>query len=206
MAGAKSIRLLALAARTYFTTLAAAAPPNIRQTSTLAWSPWIATSKSVGYEWMIPQSSFRCPAARPDSDDVARGAVESGRNLTLFLPAYKEYDIRLKPRGGQVSSFETGPKVVTLYPGNVAKVEWNVTPLVIMFGRAVDAGGRPIVNAKITGPHGLGLTDDDGYFQIEARPADLLKVVDRTGASCSVTFGGTRPTKGYMVAGEVMCR
>ena len=139
-------------------------------------------------------------------DDVARGAVESGRSLTLFLPAYKQYDVRLKPRGGQVSSFETGPKAVTLYPGNVAKVEWNVTPLVIMFGRAVDAAGRPIANAKITGPYGVGLTDDEGYFQIEARPADLLKLVDRTGAACSVSFAGARPTKGYMVAGEVMCR
>lgn len=139
-------------------------------------------------------------------DDVARGAVESGQRLTLFLPAYKQYAIRLKPRGGQVSSFETGPKVATLYPGNVAKVEWNVTPLVIMFGRAVDAGGRPIANAKVTGPYGVGLTDGDGYFQIEARPTDLLKLVDRTGAACLAKFAGTHSTKGYMVAGEVMCR
>ncbi len=139
-------------------------------------------------------------------DDVVRGPVESGRSLTLFLPAYEQYHIRLKPRRAQVTSFETGPKVVTLYPGNVAKVEWNVTPLAILFGRAVDSGGRPIVNAKITGPYGVGLTDDDGYFQIEARSADLLKVVDRMGASCSMTFAGMSPTKGYLVVGEVMCR
>jgi hypothetical protein len=95
---------------------------------------------------------------------------------------------------------------VTLYPGNVAKIEWTVTPLVILFGRAIDANGRPIANANITGPYGVGLTNGEGYFQIEARVSDQLKLVDRTGASCSMTIAGTRPMKSYIVAGDVNCR
>jgi hypothetical protein len=139
-------------------------------------------------------------------DDVVRGRVESGHSLILFLPAYQQYALRLKPRRAQVSNFETGPQIVTLYPGNVAKIEWTVTPLVILFGRAIDANGRPIANANITGPYGVGLTNGEGYFQIEARVSDQLKLVDRTGASCSMTIAGTRPTKSYIVAGDVNCR
>ena len=139
-------------------------------------------------------------------DDAVRGTVESGKSLTLFLPAYKQYDVRLKPRRAQVSGFDTGPQAITLYPGNVARVEWNVTPLVILFGRAVDASGRPIANASITGRYGLGLTDSDGHFQIEARGSEFLTLVDRRGAACSITFAGTKPTKGYIVAGELVCR
>lgn len=139
-------------------------------------------------------------------DEVARGTVELGQNLALFLPAYRQYDVRLKPRHTQISNFETSSRIVTLYPGNVVKVEWKVTPLVILFGRAVDSSGKPIANASITGPHGVGLTDGEGYFQIEARPSDSLNVVSRTGAACSMGFAGATPSKGYVLAGEIVCR
>ena len=139
-------------------------------------------------------------------DDMVRGTVESSKNLTLFLPAYKRYDVRLKPRRAGVSNYDTGPQAVTLYPGNVAGLEWNVTPLVILFGRAMDASGRPIANANVRGRYGVGSTDGNGYFQIEARASELLTLVDRTGAACSMTLAGTKPTQGYTVAGEVVCR
>ena len=139
-------------------------------------------------------------------DDVARGSVANGDELALFLEPYKMYDVRLRPRGEGISSFDTGSKSVTLYPGNVAKIEWNVTPLVILFGRAVARDGQPIGNADIIGGHGIGRTDAQGYFQVETNSGDKLRLSRGGGAGCEMIVGALKPVQGLASAGDVTCR
>lgn len=139
-------------------------------------------------------------------DEVARGSLASGERLALFLEPYKIYELRLRPRGSGISSFDAAPKSVTLYPGNVSRVEWKVTPLFILFGRAVDAQGKPIGGADISGAHGIGRTDDGGYFQIETNRDDQLYLTQASGASCTMAIGGAAASQGLVSAGDVACR
>jgi Mat/Ecp fimbriae outer membrane usher protein len=139
-------------------------------------------------------------------DEVARGTVEEGKQLLLFLQPFETYDVRLRPRGPQIASFDAAPKAVTLYPGNVSQLEWNVTRLFILFGRAVGVDGKAIGDADIVAPHGIGRTDRDGYFQIEANGEDELHLSRGTGMNCTMKIGPASPVDGLVSAGDMMCR
>jgi len=137
---------------------------------------------------------------------VARGTVAQGKRLLLLLQPYQLYDIRIRPRGTHAASFDTASRSVTLYPGNVTRVDWNITPLFILFGRAIAADGKPVANADIAGPHGIGRTDGDGYFQIEAKSGDALRMTAETGAVCTMPAASAKPVNGLAAAGDIMCR
>jgi len=138
-------------------------------------------------------------------DEIVRGTASAGKKLTIFLEPYKMYNVRLRPRDG-VASFDTAPKAVALYPGNVTDVSWKVMPLFILFGRAVAVSGKPYANADISGPHGIGRTDNEGYFQIEASRDDLLHLTEAGGASCSINIAPGPMTQGLVSAGDVTCQ
>ena len=139
-------------------------------------------------------------------DDVRRGTVADGKRLVLFLPPYETYDVRLRPLGAEAASFDTAPRSVTLYPGNVSKLDWTITPLFVLFGRAVGTDGLPIAHADISGTHGIGRTDAEGYFQIETNSGDELSLAGEAGRGCSMTVGAGEPVDGLVSAGDMMCR
>ncbi|MDP9424254.1 MAG: CS1-pili formation C-terminal domain-containing protein [Pseudomonadota bacterium] len=139
-------------------------------------------------------------------DNVKRGTVGGGGRLLLFLPPYRTYEVRLRPIGGQIAAFDTAPKTVTVYPGNVSKVDWTVTPLFILFGRAVGPDGMPLAQADVSGPHGIGRTDSGGYFQIETKSGDQLHATSQGGMSCSMAIGPKQAIDGLVSAGDLVCR
>lgn len=139
-------------------------------------------------------------------NEVVRGTVTDGGRLVLFLQPYQAYDIRVRSRDSQISGYDATPRTVTLYPGNVAKLDWKVTPLFIFFGRAVAVNGTSVANADIRGSHGVGRTDGDGYFQIETNREDQLQLSRRTGPNCTIAVGAARAIDGFVSAGDQMCR
>lgn len=139
-------------------------------------------------------------------DDVRRGTVENGESLILFLQPYELYDVRLRPLGSQVSSFDTSARRLALYPGNVARMDWEVTPLFILFARAVGPDGKPVADADIVGAHGIGRTDGEGYFQIETRSGDELRVTALNGDTCAMTVRPAKAVDGLVSGGEMKCR
>jgi Mat/Ecp fimbriae outer membrane usher protein len=139
-------------------------------------------------------------------DEVARGTIAGGQRLVLFLQPYKVYEVRLRPRGEQIANFDRSPKKVALYPGNVSKLDWDVTPLFVLFGRAIGTGGKPVADADISGSHGIGRTDGDGYFQIETNRDDELRLTSRTGTSCNMAVRSAEPVGGLVSVGDMMCR
>ena len=140
-------------------------------------------------------------------DEVVRGTVRVGHPLPVFLTPYAKYDLRLRPRDSAVHGLGVTPRPATLYPGNVARLDWSVTPLVVIFGRVLSFEGIPIANADIRGPHGISQTDDKGYFQIEAVQDDARPLEVRRGAgpTCKVALATARPRDGYLSIGDVKC-
>jgi hypothetical protein len=139
-------------------------------------------------------------------DEVARGTVGADRTTRVFLQPYRSYHIRLRPLGAQAASFDTAARQVTLYPGSVAALHWDVTPLFVLFGQAVDGLGRPVANAEIKGAFGIGRSDGEGYFQIETRSGDVLGFEPASAPACAVTVGKARQRDGYVSGGKVQCR
>lgn len=139
-------------------------------------------------------------------NEVVRGTVADGGRMILFLQPYQAYDVRVRARSGQVSGFDAAPRMVTLYPGNVAQLDWTVTPLFILFGRAVGEDGEPLANAGISGSHGVARTDEAGYFQIETGRNEQLRVTRGTEPNCTISIASARPAEGFVSAGDQICR
>lgn len=139
-------------------------------------------------------------------NEVVRGTVADDGRLVLFLQPYQAYEVRIRSRDSQIAGFDTAPRSVTLYPGNVAALDWKVTPLFILFGRAVAVDGNPMANADIRGSHGVARSDGDGYFQIETNREDQLRLSRKTGSVCTIAVGAAQPINGFVSAGDQMCR
>jgi hypothetical protein len=85
-------------------------------------------------------------------------------------------------------------------------LDWKVTPLFILFGRAISADGLPLADADITGSHGIGRTDGQGYFQIETNSGDVLRLAGGPSMGCSMAVGEGQAIDGLVSAGDVTCR
>lgn len=139
-------------------------------------------------------------------DEVARATLAGGERRLLFLQPYRSYEVRLRPLGSQIAAFDSALRRVTLYPGNVSKLEWTVTPLFILFARAVGDDGAPVGDADVSGSHGIGRTDAQGYFQIETRSGDRLRLTGGAGGDCMMAVGPGRAVDGLVSGGDLLCR
>ena len=134
------------------------------------------------------------------------GRLSAGRSLPIFLSPYATYSIRLVPLSASSAEFDTSERQVTLYPGNVETLTWDIEPIVDVFGRAMDINGRPIANARIEGAKGPGATDSEGYFQVELSSATTLVMRSAEGSSCTLRVDPISPANGYLALGTQTCR
>ena len=134
------------------------------------------------------------------------GRVRTGGALTLFLPAYREYRIRLAPLDGAAVDFDTAERRVSLYPGNIARLAWRAEPDVEVYGRALDARGAPLADADLSGARTPTSTDAHGFFQATVRSGADLVVRLPGGGSCRLSLGALSVVHGYVALGSRTCR
>jgi hypothetical protein len=131
--------------------------------------------------------------------------VAPGRRIALFLPAYKNYSVRLGPSGGDPTDFDAQERKVSLYPGNMVRLSWTATRLIEVFGRAIDQNGDPVSQAVAIGADQEAVTDGAGYFQtaISAQQELIFQRLD--GSACRVDLAGTHSVNGYAALGSRRC-
>jgi hypothetical protein len=139
-------------------------------------------------------------------DDVARGRLKVGQRLSLFVPGYRSYKIRLVPTSAAPVSYDTVTREATLYPGNVRSFVWRVQSYFTIFAQAVSPAGVPIGNALVQSPKGIGETDGNGFFQLDVRRDDEATVRKSDGVKCRLRFPPVRPTNDFASLGKVICQ
>ncbi len=139
-------------------------------------------------------------------DEVPRGRLNSNKRLPIFLEAYKAYSLRLRPVGAASVNYDSSARTITLYPGNVEHVSWKAERLVTVFGQAIGTDGRPIANANITLSRGIGQTDENGYFQVDAKDDDVLHLEPARDMPCAVPLAGLQRDGDYVRLGRVICK
>ena len=97
-----------------------------------------------------------------------RGYAIAGSSSIIALPPYEQYQVSLSPAGETLYSFDEREKSVTLYPGNVVTLDYEATPLQLLFGRLL-FNGVPMKGVVINGGLYPGSTDETGMFQLETR-------------------------------------
>jgi outer membrane usher protein FimD/PapC len=139
-------------------------------------------------------------------NDGPVGTVRSGGSLAVALPSYRQYDVRIRPIGGDLIHYDGSARRVGLYPGNVAKLSWIAKPVTALFGRLVLENGQPVATAAIGGTGSIIVTDEHGYFQIETANGDDLVVSLPDGGSCRVSLPLITPVNSYAALGTLTCR
>lgn len=140
-------------------------------------------------------------------------SVRGGRQIPLMLPAYRSYSISLADRGMSLLQFDTTPRMVTVYPGSVASLDYQVQQVVIGFGRVLlrPAGcvaadcREPLANARLHGIAGLAMTEDDGSFQAEMLTGTARLRAVKSGAECSISLPAPRWVNGILMLGDLEC-
>jgi hypothetical protein len=134
------------------------------------------------------------------------GAVKMGEKLAIPLAAYGQYDVRVRPIGKNLVSYDGAARRVAIYPGNAAELSWRVDPVVALFGRLVLEDGQPARYAAIRSGTSVSEADAAGYFQIETAENATLEVKLPDGSACDVGVPVLTPANGYSSAGTLICR
>jgi hypothetical protein len=133
------------------------------------------------------------------------GTIAGRHALSLALPAYRGYEDRVRPAGGDdLLAYDSSVRSVGLYPGAVASLRWTASPVTMKFGRLVGPDGAPLAGASLVGKGAWGETDAAGNFQIEAPDDARLTVTTKDGRSYAITLptvadGGTIARLGSVV-------
>lgn len=139
-------------------------------------------------------------------DDQFRGMLNGSEQLPIFLQPYHRYKVRLRPVGGASVWYDSIVREVTLYPGTVQHLSWQVDPVVTLFGQAVRADGTPVANASVQSRRGVGESDEHGYFQIDASGREPLVFTAADGGSCRAELHEIRAAGAYSSLGKVLCQ
>lgn len=107
-------------------------------------------------------------------DNSRRGYVKGGGRSVINLPAFGSYNVSLRPLADGFFDYRDKPETITLYPGNVADIRYDVNPLILVMGRMV-RGDEPVPRTKISIGEHSAVTDAFGVFQMEmvANPSTL---------------------------------
>ncbi|MGE5563245.1 MAG: TcfC E-set like domain-containing protein [Bacillota bacterium] len=139
-------------------------------------------------------------------DEAPRGRIRVGERISLFLPAYRSYKVRLVPSDADPVMFDASTHVVTLYPGNVETLRWKAQSYFTVFGQAVGLDGKPITDALVKSARGVSETDANGYFQIDVVRNDAITIGAKTALRCRAELSKLEVKNDYAALGKVLCK
>jgi len=138
-------------------------------------------------------------------DGNKRGTARvGGRNLITVRP-FETYEVQIIPRGDGFVSFDERRESVTLYPGNVATLTWDVSPVDVLFGRLLDQSGEPVSNAVLRGASGLAMTDENGFFQAEIKSSVTSLQAETREVECDFNLPDYDSVNGIALIGTLHC-
>ena len=146
-------------------------------------------------------------------DDQVQGIAPAGSVTPIHLRPWETYKVRLRPVGDAMVAWDNREEQITLYPGNVVRLQWDLAEILVLLGRLVDAGGEPFGNARLEGAYGFAMAEEGGRFQAEVlRPPEggpiELEAVRRDGRVCRVRIAPEELEirQGIARAGTLRCR
>lgn len=138
-------------------------------------------------------------------NDATVAKVAAGEKAALFLTPYRRYDVRIRQAGSAMVTYDASSRRVTLFPGTVAKLDWDAVKVRTTYGRLIGSDGTPIRNALLQGKYGVGQSNEDGYFQIDTGSGDDIRLQSEELPECRVSMPEVAAAD-YQAVGDVQCR
>ncbi|GAB5454042.1 MAG: fimbrial outer membrane usher protein TcfC [Henriciella sp.] len=140
-------------------------------------------------------------------DHQTRSVAKSSGHAFVPLKSFSIYDVGIQPERTRNLDYEQHTDRLVAYPGNVIQLVRSVRPITIIVGRLIDKEDAAISSAFLdVQGNTLGMTDRDGYFQIDASPGDTLIARQSAEESCEVILPSySDPSDVYFDAGSLTC-
>jgi len=137
---------------------------------------------------------------------IQRATIDAGKSRFIALQPYETYNIILSPRGETLVDFENKAKVVTLYPGNIENLAWDIKQVRVVIMQVLDVAEQPVTNARLIDFKDYAKTDDLGWIQLRLQQSGQLKFIDQSGNECSVDISGDELLETVNYLAEKRCR
>lgn len=136
----------------------------------------------------------------------SKGYAVPGADTVIPLRPFERYEVELRERGVGFSNFSGKSYDVTLYPGNVKPLVWNIAPVIIVFGQFVLADGSAAGQGVVSGVEGVSFTDASGFFQASIKQdVEVLSIETKEGV-CRVSIPEIIVNNGVANLGVLQCK
>ncbi len=132
----------------------------------------------------------------------AYGDVHAGQARTIYLAPYQRYDISLKPAAAGLVTYANQRRDVTLYPGNVVRLHWEVNQFYVVIAQLVDATGAPLKDASLQEDNGHTVTNENGRLQIQLTQPGRLTFITPELSACEAVLPQIKPVNGVLLYKE----
>jgi hypothetical protein len=138
-------------------------------------------------------------------DGQPRGIAKIGKRTVLPLAAFKTYRVSIRSISDEILHFDEGPRSVTLYPGNVETLTYQVEPIIVLITRIELADGSPAARMKIKNAIGYAVTDEDGWLQAEISGKEALELTKGGSGICNIELPELELNQGVAFVDKLVC-
>ncbi len=138
-------------------------------------------------------------------DGQPRGTAKVGKRTVLPLAAFKTYRISIRSISDEILHFDEAPRSVTLYPGNVETLNYQVEPITVLITRIELADGSPAARMKIKNAIGYAVTDQDGWLQAEISGKEALELSKSGQTICNIELPELNINQGVAFIDKLVC-
>lgn len=134
-----------------------------------------------------------------------RGFTKRDGRTVLPLDAFQTYSIRIRSKSDKLLHFEEGAKKVTLYPGNVETIIYDIQPITVLITRILLADGSPAARVRIENAIGYAVTDEDGWLQAEISGDAPLQISKNGKEVCGIKLPKLEIKQGIAFVDSISC-
>ncbi|HHL42953.1 MAG TPA: hypothetical protein ENJ42_04985 [Hellea balneolensis] len=138
-----------------------------------------------------------------------RQIASSSRTAFVPLNAFDLHDISIKPTEASDIDYENHADRLVLYPGNIPVVHRQANSVTILIGRVTKLNGDPVGFSAINTTKKLGVTDGDGFFQIDYVGDEYLDISKNGKALCKVNIAAAmtdlKSRQAFIDVGDITC-
>ncbi len=185
---------------------------NINAGTTLSWVPHyfhMSGHPFTGNSGIIVNIETPEPDALFHLIRRHHSAISIHGNQPLFKPlsSYQTHTLYIRNASDRSYFIKNPSKQITLYPGNIQLVNWEVVAKHILIGQLVNQKGKPIIHAHIKDDPTAhyASTDKYGYFQIEVDRKTKWLDADDHGNICRLTLPAFPWKTSFTYIGEIVC-
>jgi len=135
-----------------------------------------------------------------------RGFTKAGGRTVLPLDAFQTYSIKIRSRSNDLLSFDEAPRKVTLYPGNVQTISYDVQPITVLITRILLADDTPASRVRIQNAIGYAVTDEDGWIQAEISGNAPLNITKSGNPVCTINLPELEIKQGIAFVDSIRCK